>query len=1052
MNFKVFFKTFSIIVFSIFFIYVLYLFEHYQDIVHETDSIVKLKLQQKSKILNANLEDIDIHLNFIVEYTQSKLQKNNANTIENLENYFYIFSKNHKDFQQLRYLDIAGKEIIRVDNIAGKTIIKRDLQDKSKRYYYRNSINLKEGEIYISPLDLNIEFEKIETPHNPMIRYTMPVFVNGEKTGYIVVNYLAKKLLASIQNSNNNIHTILLNKSSYYLIGFEKNKEFGFMFDKKQNSFKNEYPDSWSTIAKNQNTKLEFDNKYAHSISYDPVSVVSPNRSIKSDRQWYLISYYSQEEITNKLLSKAISDLFLYLPVILILAILSYILTLYKIKDIESRKLLLEAKEQAEQASKHKSEFLANMSHEIRTPLNAIIGLTNLTLETNLNEIQKDYLTKTVSSSNNLLYLINDILDYSKIEADKLTLEKIPFELDETLLQLGTMFGFSAKEKNLDLYFDIDPIVNNHLIGDPYRIMQILINLIGNALKFTDKGYIHITVNIQETFDKKTNLVIEVKDTGIGIDKEKQQKLFQKFNQADSSNTREYGGTGLGLSISKKLVELMGGEISLESEKDKGSKFSFNIVVDCIKKENSFLSYDIENKKILVIKYIMVNNLLNEMLQFIGFDVTDTMYDEDTIKKLENETYEYILFDWNRSDKEAINTLGKIKSHCISKNIDTFILVQTWEKEHVVNLIKAHHLTFCKILAKPFSASTLLDNLMSKNQIEIIEVENKVETFEGKVLLVEDNKINQLVAKQNLEKFGLEVTTVNNGKIAVQTVQDQDFDIVLMDLHMPVMDGFEATTLIRKFNKELPIIALSAAVMQEDIEKTKLAGMNKHLGKPIVLEELKKVLKEYFNLKLQVQTQQKSAKQIDAVRGINIEELLERFNNQKYLAYQSLLDFAKNKSTIILQIESLSCDSEEFETLIHNLKGLSGNLSLSEVFQYSSKIHDTNDIQTRQKYLPDLLDSLKIVLNSISENITPLLNNKENNQKYSYDEFTISLTQIDHDIQRGSFISNKSIKAIVEQIAIFIDKELALELEESLQQFDYKNAKIILDKVKIKLS
>jgi len=1047
MSLKIFLKTFGLILLVTSLVYIIFIIEQYQNIINNKDNVIKLELQQKTKIITEDLKNIEKDLNFIGEYTRSIIKNDHEKMIQNLENYFFIFSKNHKMFQQLRYLDIDGKELVRVDNVNEKTIIKRDLQNKSSRYYYQKSQNLQENEIYVSPLDLNMEFNKISIPYTPMIRYSMPIFVDGEKTGYIVVNYFAKKLLNDIQDSKNSIQTILLNKSGYYLVGFEKKEEFGFMFNMKQATLQTMYPKNWESILKNENKKLRFDDNYAHYIAYDPVNVISPDRSIKSDRLWYIISYYLQEDVNNQMKKKILNGLFVATPTLLILAILSYIITIYKIKDIKSNRSLIRSREKAQKASHAKSEFLANMSHEIRTPLNAIIGLTNLTLATDLNDIQKDYLTKTVSSSKNLLHLINDILDYSKIEANKITLEKIPFELDETLLQLGTMFGFSAKEKDLELHFNIDPIVNNHLIGDPYRIMQILINLIGNALKFTKEGFIHVNVNIEETFDKKVNLFIEVEDTGIGIDEKKQKKLFSKFNQADSSNTREYGGTGLGLSISKKLVELMGGEISVKSEKGKGSRFNFNIIVDCIQDENAFLSYDLKNENVLLVKYDLSSNSLNEMLEHIGLDVELSIDNENLITKLQTKSYDYILFDWMVDDENSLTSLRNIKKYCIDENTKCYILTQIWEKEYVTNIIKVNNFLDFKIFLKPFSTSTLLNTLLHHSKIDIVEVENKVETFEGSILLVEDNEINQMVARQNFKKFGLEVDTAINGEVAVKKVKENSYDMIFMDLHMPVMDGFKATSLIREFNNTIPIVALSAAVMPEDLIKTKEAGMDKHLAKPLDLDEIKKVLELYLSSSFGAVENQTTIK-TENIDGINMKELLTRFDNQKFLVYESLISFVKTKQNIIEEIKNLSYDSDEFDDYMHNLKGLSGSLSLSDVFKYSSKIYDTKDKEKKKRYLPSLVTSLKIVLDSIDKNITPLMHNEETNDVYTYEEFMELLESISATIDNGGFISSSKMEIFIEQIKLFIDEKIAQELEDKIKKFDYKSANLVLDKIK----
>ena len=526
----------------------------------------------------------------------------------------------------------------------------------------------------------------------------------------------------------------------------------------------------------------------------------------------------------------------------------------------------LRGREIAEEATRAKSAFLANMSHEIRTPMNGIIGLVNLALQTGLTEKQKDYLNKIESSAQGLMVIINDILDYSKLEADKMKLEILDFNLEDVMTHISDIMYPNAVQKRLDLLFHIDRDVPLFLKGDPWRLQQVLMNLIGNAVKFTEKGEVVVRVEACARFKRGRkdyiHLKFSVRDTGIGLTKEQMGDLFELFTQADSSVTRRYGGTGLGLAISRQIVQLMGGTIEATSEAGKGSVFSFMIPLEPGKKKKggktSFSGTPFKNKRVLIVdKNPTAQKILADYLEGIGLSVTTAASGSKALKILkEKDNFHLLLVESGTSAQDGIKIVRMIRKNAALAAIPAVMIVSTSFQDDTKTV--AEKLGVKYFLKKPFHRSNLLDAMMNIFGQTIKKVSPAVrnpvkapatEALAGqRILLVEDNFINQQVAREILQQAGLKVVVAENGKDALGKIRQEQFDLVLMDVQMPEMDGYQATKIIRRNKKfkSLPIIAMTAQAMSGDKEKCLNAGMNDYIAKPISIQNTLSVLSRWL--------------------------------------------------------------------------------------------------------------------------------------------------------------------------------------------------------------
>ncbi|MBS1141177.1 MAG: hypothetical protein H6R13_2630 [Proteobacteria bacterium] len=649
------------------------------------------------------------------------------------------------------------------------------------------------------------------------------------------------------------------------------------------------------------------------------------------------------------------------------------------------------ARATAESAAAAKADFLANMSHEIRTPMNAIIGMTHLALQTELNSRQKNYLTKVDNAAKGLLGIINDILDLSKIEAGMMRFEHATFSLDASLGHLSDMCSLKARERGLELLYDIASEVPDQLIGDPLRLGQVLLNLVGNAIKFTETGEITVTVKLLEQRENEIELGFEVIDTGIGMSVEQQSQLFSAFSQADTSTTRKYGGTGLGLSICKRIVELQGGTIGVSSQPGIGSRFTFQLPFGISTEQTEAprrIGLPNNLRALIVDDSSGACDIFQHMLTVFGIDCHAVRSAPDALLELATaagtaQAYGLLIIDWKMPGMDGVELVERISEANGPGKSPAIIMATAYDHEELLVALGEHPVG--AILSKPATPSSLFDSIMvalhreptTEAKPNITAAALSQQLAGRRILLVEDNEVNRELAEEMLGNIGLLVDAAENGQKAIDRIRQHDYDLVLMDCHMPVMDGYAATEYIRNELKlpRLPIIAMTANALASDRERCLAVGMDDHIPKPIDVAVLHSTLLRWLSqpgeranpLPLPAAPSHDlalPAAEIDSAAA------LARLGGNRSMYDRLLSRFHENQGNAVdcIKADQARGDSTAMILRAHTLRGLAGNIGATALSRLAGELeeclkqdHPATDASIN-KLLDQLAESLPKVL------------------------------------------------------------------------------------------
>ncbi|MCB5183984.1 response regulator [Methylobacillus gramineus] len=741
--------------------------------------------------------------------------------------------------------------------------------------------------------------------------------------------------------------------------------------------------------------------------------------------------------------------------------------SVWQFEDItEKRKVeeqLRQARDAAEEATLAKSMFLANMSHEIRTPMNAVIGLAHLALKTELTPKQRDYLGKIHSAGMSLLSVINDILDFSKIESGRMDLEQIEFSLDQVLNSVTNTLAHAASDGGLELLFDVADDVPRNLIGDPLRLGQILLNLVSNAIKFTHEGEVIIRCQLLDSNDQQIKLQFFVIDSGIGMDNDACNRLFQPFTQADGSTTRKYGGTGLGLTICKRLVGMMGGDIWVTSVPGQGSTFTFTSWFgNGAPAKPYILINELNDLHVLIVDDNSVaRGILAGQLSFLPFRLSYASSGSEAValvRELQHQQpIDLVLMDWKMPGLSGMEAARLIKHDNSLSKIPAIIMVTAYGREEIRR--ESEDLNLDAFLVKPVSQSSLIDTLVGLYSSVVSEqsyaLPNSIYDLSGmRLLVVEDNDINQQIASELLQSVGAVVDIADNGQVALDKLiaTPAGYDVVLMDLQMPVMDGYAATTAIRSDARfdHLPVIAMTAHATLEERQRCIDLGMAGHITKPIDPDLLYQTL-SYLHPHKQGDTSlmvsETGGYSLLEIQGFNVSDALRRVAGNQELYIRLLKQFAATQANVAVEIRQALEEgrTEDGVRLAHNLKGVASNLGAMALAEAAAELErslrETVGVELAvdllESTLADAIEALAPVLGQHQQHVIPL-------QTVSKQHGNAVLQQINQYLEARDASVQDYIEAERATLKAILPHQQHQKLTELISFYDFDAALLLL--------